>query len=115
VLGKTNVGLENMQRLLSRKSRVGRSEVNKRDKFNTFHLKAMVETGDLEEIAHNLRTTRKILNKHLRSNVLESRQIDSESKLIYMNTLKCCSLRCSNKKLAVRLQIANEKERQLVS
>jgi hypothetical protein len=77
VLGKTNVGLENMQRLLSRKSRVGRSEVNKRDKFNTFHLKAMVETGDLEEIVHNLRTTRKILNKHLRSNVLESRQIDS--------------------------------------
>lgn len=100
-----------MMRLLNRKSRKGRNEVNKRDKFNTFHLKAMLESGDFEETAYNLMTTRNILNKHLRHNVLESSQIDDKSKLVYMNTLKTSSLRCSNKHLAVRLQIANDRER----
>ena len=46
IIEKPNTGVEKMMRNLSRKARVGRTEVNKRDKFNTFHLKLMLEVDD---------------------------------------------------------------------
>ena len=72
---KPNIGVSNMMRMLSKNSKVGRSEVNKRDKFNTFHLKLLISTPERDLSRYNLNTTREILNRHLRSNVHNSQQI----------------------------------------
>lgn len=101
-----NTPVCNMLKMLSKNSKVGRTEVNKRDKFNTYHLRALFSSKDAQLIAHNLKTTRVILSRHLRQNVLSSRQISDCNKALYLNTMKCSVLRCSNKALAVRLQIA---------
>lgn len=101
--------------MLARKLKGGRGEVNKRDRFNTYHLKEILRTEDSLVNSHNLRITRIILNRHLRKNVLASKQINRESKMTYMNTLKCCSLRCVNTDLAVRLQMASEKRRNMIA
>ena len=64
-----------MLKQLSKKSKVGRTEVNKRDKFNTYFLRLLFETNDQEISQFNLKTTRRILTKNLRSNILNSKQI----------------------------------------
>ena len=74
--------------------------------FNTHHLKMIVNTSDREVNSSNLKSLRKIINKHLRINILEqSPQIAKHNKLLYLNSLKCSSLRCVNKTLATRLQM----------
>jgi len=92
-----------MLKTLSKGSKVGNVEINKRDKFNTFHLKMMFDTKDKKIIKHNLKTTKCILNQYLRKNVLFSKQITNKNKIVYLNTLKCSSLRCINKSLVTRL------------
>ena len=103
-----NTAVCSMLKLLSKNSKVGRTEVNKRDKFNTYHLRALFGGKDAQLLAHNLRTTRALLSTHLRQNVLASRQISDRNKALYLNTMKCSVLRCSNRALAVRLQMAAE-------
>lgn len=100
--------MSGMLKLLSKDSKVGRTEVNKRDKFNTYHLRALFGGKDPQLVSRNLRTTRAILSRHLRANVLGSRQISDRNKALYLNTMKCSVLRCSNRALAVRLQMAAE-------
>ena len=100
-----NIGLEAMKAQLRQRSRVGRREENKRDKFNTHHLKALVSSRNPQLDSFNLRAVHKTLNKWLRSNVMESHQISPENKLIYLNTLKCSVLRCCSKKLVTRLEM----------
>ncbi len=95
-----------MLKNLSKSSKVGRTEINKRDKFNTYHLRLLFNGKDDELVSHNLRTTRKILSKYLRDNVLSSKQISDQNKILYLSTMKCSGLRCANKKLAVRLQMS---------
>ena len=87
------------------RSKVDMREKNKRDKFNTHHLRALVNTGNPQLDSFNLRAVRKTLAKHLRRNVMESHQISHENKLIYLNTLKCSVLRACNKSLVARLEI----------
>ena len=102
---ENNSGLEAMNAQLRQRSKVGRHEENKRDKFNTHHLRALVSSGDERLDSFNLRAVRRTLNKNLRKNVMESHQITDENKLIYLNTLKCSALRCCSKKLVTRLEI----------
>lgn len=96
-----------MLRMLSRNSRLGRTEKNKRDKFNTHHLAQLFNDKSQDVRFFNLLTTRRILCRFLRSNVKDSYQIKESSKLVYLNTLKCTALRCCNSKLAVRLQMTS--------
>jgi hypothetical protein len=95
-----------MLKLLSRDSKVGRTEVNKRDKFNTYHLRVLLGGRDPEITKKNLRTTRRILSRYLRRNVFFSKQITIANKSLYLNTMKCSALRCLHQSLAVRLQMS---------
>lgn len=79
------------------------------DGFNTYHLEALFDTKE-EVSRHNLKTTRKIFTKLLRNEVLDSFQIKGESKLLYLKTLKCSSLRFMNKRLANRLQTSENQQ-----
>lgn len=103
-----NAPICSMLKMLSKNSKVGRTEVNKRDKFNTYHLRALFSGKDNQIVHHNLKTTRLLLSRHLRQNVMDSRQISDDNKALYLNTMKCSVLRCSNRALAVRLQMAAE-------
>jgi flagellar motor component MotA len=103
---RNNSAVTAMLKLLSKDSKVGRNEVNKRDKFNTFHLRLLLSGRDAELVRANLRVTRRILARHLRHNVLQSRQITPAHKAIYLNTMKCSALRCLHQGLAVRLQMS---------
>jgi len=79
------------------------------DSFNFEHLKALFLNCSPSTTTKNLRTTQKLLSKYLRKDVFSSRQIkDEESQLLYLNTLKCSSIRCMNKDLALRLQCAEQ-------
>lgn len=81
--------------------------MKKRDKFNTHHLAQLFNDKNQDVRVFNLLTTKRILCRYLRKNVKNSYQISEPSKLIYLNTLKCTALRCSNSKLAVRLQMTS--------
>jgi hypothetical protein len=105
--GRSNSAVAGMLRLLSKDSKVGRTEINKRDKFNTYHLRALLGGEDSAVIRSNLRTTRRILSRHLRRNVLQSRQISDPNKTLYLDTMKCSALRCLHQSLAVRLQMSS--------
>ena len=85
---------------------------DKRDKFNTYYLKMIIEGGGPPDGKKNLRAISSILNKHIRNDVLfRSPQIRTDDqRLLYLNTLKCSSLRSMSKKLVTRLQIAVTKE-----
>lgn len=107
ISNKINIPILNMLKTLSKNSKVGTVEKNKRDKFNTFHLKMMFDTKDKKILKHNLKITNLVLNKLLRKNVLNSKQITGRNKIVYLNTLKCSSLRCINKKLVTRLQMSD--------
>jgi hypothetical protein len=74
------------------------------DGFNTHHLSALFDSPNDEEVRFNLQTTRRLFSKLARKEVLQSFQIKGQAKLLYLNTLKCSSIRFMSKMLAGRLQ-----------
>lgn len=94
-----------MLKSLDLRSRTGRKEQNKRDRFNTHHLKALVNSGDEELDRFNLKVTHRVLSQHCRYNVMTSHQISTDNKLVYLNTLKCSVLRSMSKSLVSRLEM----------
>ena len=76
------------------------------DGFNTYRLNDLLETDDSSINTTNLRISQHILNKHLRKDVFGSKQLanNEERSLLYLNTLKCSSLRMVNNSLALRLK-----------
>lgn len=104
--GSNNLGVKAMQTSLYNSKKARRNPNKVRDDVNTHHLKLMVNTEDKGVNSTNLKSLRKIISKHLRRNILEqSPQIAKLNKLLYLNSLKCSSLRCINKTLATRLQM----------
>jgi len=77
-----------------------------KDGFNTSHFEALFDV-DEQTAKFNLQTTRRLFSTTIRKDVLNSSQISNENKIIYLNSLKCSSMRLMNKTLAVRLQISN--------
>ena len=82
------------------------TDYKRRDRFNTIHLSQMFKTTDPELQLFNLQTTRKLLGKWMRSEIMKSKQIEGHSKIVYLNSLKCSAIRCANPNLAVRLQMS---------
>jgi hypothetical protein len=98
-----NLGVENMMKKLKDRF-VGKKSKSMVDGFNTYHLQALFSVEDDHISKFNMKTTRSIFTKLLRKEVLTSYQIKGDGKLLYLNTLKCSSLRFMNKRLANRLQ-----------
>ena len=78
------------------------------DGFNTEHLKALFNECSSDVASENLRVTQELFKKELRKEVFSSSQIKGDNKVIYLNTLKCSSLRFSSKTLALRLQLSEQ-------
>ena len=77
------------------------------DGFSTEHLKTLFNDCTEDETAENLEVTQELFKKHLRNEVMTSSQIKGDSqRQLYLNTLKCSSLRFSSKILAQRLQLS---------
>lgn len=70
------------------------------------HLQALFFNCPQQVSSHNLRILKNLLKKKLRKETLASVQIQDKNKLVYLNTLKSTALRCSNKGLAIRLQLS---------
>jgi hypothetical protein len=75
--------------------------------YNTHELRTLFERTDKKLTTHNLKVSQQIFNRHLRKEILNSPQLKDKdtSKLTYLNTLKCSSLRFCNKGLALRLRM----------
>jgi hypothetical protein len=95
-----------MMEMLEKKKREKKTLKDKKDGFNTSHLKAMFNSCSSEDAAHNLKVSKQIFNKALRKEVFESIQIPEDNQTLYLNTLKCAALRFSNRSLALRLQLS---------
>jgi len=77
----------------------------KRDRFNTYNFQILINCEDEVLRSKNLKMTHFLLKRHLRKEILKSKQITNINKIIYMNSLKSCELRCFCSTLCGRLQI----------
>jgi len=106
IQGKNNKGLNKMLNSLKERAEQNDKLKDYRDGFNTSHLEDLFE--DKKSSSFNLSITSRILSKQLRKEVFKSCQIKKTCKILYLNSLKSASLRCINRKLAVRLQLSTD-------
>lgn len=64
-----------MLELLDRRKKEKRNLKDRKDGFNTMHLKALYNSCSDDASRHNLKVTRKLFNKCMRREVLSSFQI----------------------------------------
>jgi hypothetical protein len=75
VAGSFNEGVEAMLKLLDRRKKERKTLKDRKDSFNTMHLKALFNSCSDHASSHNLRVTRKLFNRCMRKEVLDSFQI----------------------------------------
>ena len=106
--GASNPGIIEMNRRLDERAysnRNGKKRVNKRDLCNLHIIMGLIQCEDDEVNSSNLRSIQTILKGKLRKDVIDkSDQIKGDKKIVYLNTLKCSSLRSIHSNLFKRLQ-----------
>jgi hypothetical protein len=95
-----NIGLNNMLSILG-----NNADNFKKDIFDQLIQK---DRKDPRCAKVNRLVIRKMLSSNLRRDIMNSSQLkNDESRLIYLNTLKCTVLRCVNGSLTSRLQMGS--------